>query len=467
MRPASSRLTPVALAMAAALTLAACATPPAPPPPATPVPEHFKEDGPWKQAHGDVQRVPDRWWTLFGDPVLDALEERLVIDNEGLKAAVAQVAAAQAALRSAEAAQGPTLGLQADASRAAAPTATGRRNTANTYTMGAEASWEVDLWGRLRQATQAAQARATASAQDLAAARLSASATLAETYFALRTAEAQAALLARTEEADQRVLQLTRSRHEAGVVAESDVLQARTQLDTIKAQREEAQLQRTQLEHALAVLVGRAPSDFTLDAGELPAQTPRVPELLPATLLERRPDIAAAQARVAAAWHDIGAADAAYFPDVSLSGSAGYKSATLSRLVSAPNLVWALGASITQAVFDGGARDAARASARANADIAAANYRQAVLTAFQEVEDNLAAAQALQREAALQGQALDAAQRNVLVTEAQYRAGTVSFLNLASAQAAELSARSTLVQLRQRELAAVATLLKNIAGRWA
>lgn len=458
------RLTLVA---AAAALLAACATTaPAPPPPPTPA-AHFKEDTRWQHAAGEYgAAVPDRWWTLFGDPVLDDLEARLVLGNENLKAALAQVAQARAALQASRAALSPTLSVGAGAARAGAPATLGGRSTANAFDLSADASWELDLWGRLRLGVSAAGARLQASADDLAAARLSARATLAQSYFALRSAEAQAALLARTQASDERVLQLTQDRKAAGVAGESDVLQARTQLATVQAQRREAELQRAQLEHAIAVLLGLQPAELSLARSGVLPEPPAVPEMLPSTLLERRPDIAAAQRRVAAAYRDIGVADAAYFPSIDLTAGLGYKAAALGGLVSAPQLAWSLGAALARVVFDGGARQAASDQARAAADQATAAYRQAVLTAFQEVEDNLAAADALRQEEDLQRQALDAAQRNVAITDARYRAGTVSFLDVASAQTAALSAESAAQVVRNRRLAAGVTLLKNLAGRW-
>jgi NodT family efflux transporter outer membrane factor (OMF) lipoprotein len=434
-----------------------------PPPPVTPAAQ-FKEAGLWQRATSATP-VPDAWWQLFNDPVLNDLQARLVIGNENLKASVAQVASARAALEASRSALFPTLSANLSATRGNSSSST-VTSVRNSVTLSADASWELDLWGRLSQATTGAQASLQASVDDLAAARLSAQATLAQTYFSLRSAEAQQALLERSVEAYQRSLELTQIRYRSGVAAQSDVLQAQTQLKSAQASLVETNASRAQLEHAIAVLLGQPPSALSLDRSAALPAPPAVPVLLPATLLERRPDIAAAQRRVAAAYAQIGVADAAFFPSLTLSASAGYRNSSLSNLVSAPNLFWSLGPSIAQAIFDGGQRKLASAQARASADQATATYRQAVLTAMQEVEDNLVLADQLQQEAALQQEALDAAQRNLQITLEQYRAGTVSYLNVVTAQTAAFTTERSLLDVRNRQLAAVNQLLKNIAGRW-
>ena len=456
------------LRIALCLVLAGCAlAPEQPPAPVTP-PAAFKEAGPWQHAATPVA-VPDDWWTLFQDPVLDDLQRRLVIGNQNLKSVVAQVASARAALEASRSAVFPTLSAGLSATRNANPQTTGAAGTqgpVNNLSLAANASWEVDLWGRLSRASTGAQAQLQASVDDLAAARLSAHATLAQTYFSLRSAEAQYALLERSVQGYQRSLELTQARYHAGVVARSDVLQAQTQLKNAQAQMLESALQHAQLEHAIAVLLGLPPSELTLARSDKLPAAPALPRLLPATLLERRPDIAAAQRRVAAAYAQIGVTDAAFFPSLTLSASAGYRNPSLANLVSAPNLFWSLGSSLAQAILDGGQRKLANAQARSNAEQATASYRQTVLTALQEVEDNLVLADQLQREAQLQDEALQAARRNLEITLDQYRAGIVSYLNVVVAQTAVLNSESSLLGLRNRQLAAVNQLLKNIAGRW-
>jgi NodT family efflux transporter outer membrane factor (OMF) lipoprotein len=453
------------------LLLSACAAPRPQPPAPELAPTAYKETGVWKHADGAaaVEPVPDDWWTLFHDPVLDDLQQRLVVGNQNLRLVLAQMANARALRDASRSATLPTVSVGAGATRnatASGTTAASAQNPSNSLSLSASAAWELDLWGRLETATQAAQASYQASADDLASARLSASATLTQTYLAMRAAEAQRALLERSTIAYERSLALTQARYDAGVAARSDVLQAQIQLANAQVQQREASVQRAQLEHAIAVLLGLAPSALTLaPTGALPA-LPGVPQMLPSTLLERRPDIAAAQRRVAAAYAQIGVADAAFFPSIGLSATAGLRDAALAHLISAPNLFWSLGASVAQSVFDGGQRKLASAQARASADQVTASYRQVVLTALQEVEDNLVLLEQLRQESQLQQQALQAAQRNLDIAQAQYRAGTVSYLSVVTAQNAALGAESTSLSVHNRQLAAVNLLLKNVAGRW-
>ena len=289
---------------------------------------------------------------------------------------------------------------------------------------------------------------------------------MAQTYFSLRAAEANVQILRETLQAYERSWELTRNRQQAGVASVADVAQAESQYKSTQVQLLEAETTRTQLENALAALLGQAPASFSLPAtGALP-QPPVVPAQLPSQLLERRPDIAAAERRVAAANAQIGVAQAAFFPALTLSGTAGYRGSELSNLFNAPSLFWSLGPQLALSLFDGGARTAAVESARAANEQAAATYRQTVLTALQEVEDNLTAATALAQEQQLQTEALAAAQRALEVVSNQYRAGTVGYLNVITAQATVLSAQRSLIDVRSRRLAAVNTLLKNVAGRW-
>lgn len=458
------------------LVLTGCAvTAVDPPAPAAP-PAQFKEAGLWQRGSGAQTTVPDDWWKLFTDPVLDDLEAKLAVDNENLKGAIAQVAQARASLDASRASLWPTLGAGLSATRSASPTgaanASGSGGGGNgsgpndSVSLTANASWEIDLWGRLAQASNASEARLQASVDDLASAKLSAQALLAQSYFSMRTFEAQQALYERNLAAYTRSLTLTQARYDAGVVGRTDVLQAQTQLKSAQAQLADAVAQRAQAEHAIAVLLGQAPSVFAIARTSALPDTPAVPVLLPSTLLQRRPDIAAAERRLAAAYLQIGAADAAFFPSLTLSASAGYRGTSLSDLVSAPNLFWSIGPSLAQGLLDGGARRAASAQARASADQATATYRQAVLTALQEVEDNLALADQLRGAAQLQREALALAQTNLTITTEQYREGTVSYLNVVSAQTAALTSELSLLSVRSRELNAVNQLLKNIAGRW-
>lgn len=461
------RIAPLVLA----LLLASCASTRVEPPLPAAAPAQFKEDGLWKRAassvSGSALPVPDAWWQLYNDPVLNDLQGRLVIGNENLKAAVAQVATARAAVAASRAQELPTVAVNPSASRSGGPAGSnGQRTTSTSLSLGATANWEIDLWGRLAQATSSSEAKYQASVDDLAAARLSAQATLVQTYLSMRAAEAQAILLERSVAGYQRSLDLTQTRYNAGVVARADVLQAQTQLKSAQAQIIEVQTQRAQLEHAIAVLLGQPPSAVTImRTGELP-ESPSVPVLLPATLLERRPDIAAAERRVAAAYALIGVADAAFFPALTLSASGGFRGSSLSNLLNASNFYWSLGSALAQAIFDGGARRAASDQARAAADAATAAYRQQVLTAFQEAEDNLVLADQLRTEGQLQREALQLSQRTLEIVMDQYRAGTVSYLNVVTAQSTVLASEQSVLSVRNRELAAINQLLKNIAGRW-
>jgi NodT family efflux transporter outer membrane factor (OMF) lipoprotein len=481
------------LAAGLAAALAGCAGQPYAPP-ATDVPAAFKEAFParagvdlaadaaalWQPADpGAADAVPADWWTVFGDPVLDDLQRRVAAGNFNLQAGLAQLRAAQAALGSSQAALLPAVGANlgrtrsdsggttagtVDAAGNPVGTTGGRPRTVNT--LSASASWEVDLWGRLSGAVDAARARVDASAADLAALRLSTQATLAQTYLAMRAAEAQAALLDDTLAAYRRSLRLTRNRYEAGVASAADVAQAEAQLESAEAQRIESGIGRAQLEHAVAVLAGLPPAALDLPRTARLPEVPALPPLLPARLLERRPDVAAAERRVAAANAQIGVARAAFFPALTLSASAGYRNARLGELLNAPNLFWSIGPALALSVFDGGARRAAVASAAAATDQAAAAYRQTVLSALQEVEDNLAAAAGLAREEAVQARARTAARRAQEIAENQYAAGIVSYLNVVTAQATALQADRTLIDLRNRRLAAANLLLRNLAGGW-
>ena len=461
----------VAAAVLGAL-LSGCAVTRVDPPAPVTAPAQYKEEGLWKQARpATAEPVPEQWWTLFDDPVLNDLQRRLVIGNENLKAAVAQLAGARAALEASRSALLPTLSVGVSGTRSASPdgnvtNGTINRGPTNSVQASLNASWEPDLWGRLRLASEGADATLQATADDLAAARLSAQATLAQSYFSLRTAEAQEALYDRSVQAYQRFLDLTQARYQSGVAARSDVLQAQTQLRSAQAQLLETRSTRAQLAHAIAVLLGLPPSALELSKNAALPTPPEVPMMLPSQLLERRPDIAAAQRRVASAYAQIGVADAAYFPSLTLSGSGGYRSSTLSKLLSAPNLFWSLGPSLAQAIFDGGQRKLASAQARTSAEVATSTYRQTVLTALQEVEDNLILADHLREEARLQQEALESAQRNLELVTDQYRAGTVSFLDVTTAQNSAFNAEASLLSVRNRQLAAISLLLKNVAGRW-
>ncbi len=425
------------------------------------VPATFKE-APTIPAHGKAVAVTDAWWEVFGDPVLNQLQQDLLANNQTLQGSLAQFQAARATLGASRAALSPTLGLAASSSRSV----NGNGAPVDSNALGANAAWELDLWGRLSGTVDANQAKLQASQDDLASVRLSLQGTLTQTYLALRVADAQIAVIEQALASYRRALTLTENRYAAGVTSSADVAQAQGQLRSTQAQWIEARSSRAQLEHALAVLTGRAPAAFQLAPSAGLPSVPQVPELLPATLLERRPDIAAAERRVAAAYAQQGVARSAYFPALTLSANVGYRGSALADLVSAPNLFWSLGPSLAVGLLDGGARQAAVDLANAGTQQAMATYRQTVLQALQEVEDNLSLTQRLDEERAELAAALVAARSALNVVSNQYQAGTVSYLNVLTAQTTALSAERSLLDVDYRQRVASAQLLKNIAGRW-
>lgn len=464
--PGRAAALPVAW-FAGLVLVAGCASAPSTPPTAAPplVPAQFKEAALFQPAR-PTAAVPQDWWTVFGDPVLNDLQARLVVGNESLKSSLAAYKVAQAALASSRSGLQPTVGAGLTAQRASSPP---QQEAGNSFGLTASASWEVDLWGRLAGAVDASQARLEASWADLAAARLSLQATLTQSYLGVRHAQAQAAAVQSAVTAYQRSLQLTRNRYQAGVASAADVAQAETQLKSAQVQLLEWQITRAQLEHAMATLLGQTPASFTLEAARVPStlpQAPVVPLQLPAQLLERRPDIAAGERRVAAAWAQVGVADAAFFPSLTLQASTGFRNDRLQSLIGAPNFLWSFGPQLALAALDGGARQAASDSARASAEQATSAYRQVVLTALQEVEDNLVAVARLEQEQTLQAEALASARKALEVVTNQYQAGTVSYLNVVAAQTTALSSEQNLLNVSNRRLAATNTLLKNLAGRW-
>lgn len=406
-------------------------------------------------------------WTVLNDPVLDRLQTQLLQGNLSLATASVQVRRAQASLATAQASLWPSVNLNSGVTRSANQLGAA---PGTSYSLSAPVSWEVQLWGRVDALSTVARAGVQASQEDLTAARLSLQATLVSTYVGLRTAERQEQVLRQAEAAQQRSLELTQARYRAGVVSAADVAQAQSQWKTTQAQRIEVGTQRAQLEHALAVLLGQAPSALQLDP--LPADAPwpssvaALPTLLPGDLIQRRPDIRAAQQRVVAANAQIGVARAAFFPTVNFAANAGYRNPELGSLISTSSRAWSLGPSLAFSVFDGGQRRAAQADAEAAFEQATLAYRQVVLTAFQEVEDNLVAASQLQDQAQALSESLAAAQRNLTLTQEQYKAGTVSYLNVVQAQTTALTAERSLLDVQSRRVLALTVLMKNVAGAY-
>ncbi len=451
-----------ALLVFATLTVAGCAVGPSYERPQVETPAAYKESGDWVIAQPADAVAKGKWWEVFNDPVLNGLIEQVSVSNQTLAAAEARYRQASAAVRGARSGLFPTIGASAGASR-------GRRgegSTTSNYDIGLDARWEIDLWGRVRRQIEASRAGEEASAADLENARLSLQAQLATAYFQLRVADATRELLEDSVKAFQTSFQIAQNRYAAGVAAKVDVVQAESQLKSIEAQAIDLRATRAQLEHAIAVLVGKPPAAFSLAPEKFQLRIPEIPPGLPSRLLERRPDVAAAERRMAAANARIGVAQAAYFPALSLTGSGGFASGAISTLISAPSRVWSLGAGLAATILDFGARSADVDSARAGYDESVANYRQAVLDAFQEVEDNLAAARWLAEENAVQQDAARLARESVVLTVNQYKAGTVGYLDVVQVQATQLAEERQSVQLLGRRIAATVALIRALGGAW-
>jgi len=476
MRPTNLTIHPAQVALAALVLLTAgCAVGPAYQRPTTPDVMAYKEAGDWVVAApaDALERGP--WWQLFNDPVLNDLAARVEVSNQNVAAAVAGYAQARALVAEQRAGLFPSVTLGGGASRSgngggtanpATNAAAGNRSSSN-YQASLGAAWEPDVWGRLQSVANGTAATAAASAADLATARLSAQGELAINYFSLRQQDAQKALLASTLAGYARALDIAQNRFTAGIVAKTDVLQAQTQLANAKV--DEAGLQRTraQLEHAIAVLVGQAPGNFTLPAvAEWKPTVPDVPVGVPSTLLQRRPDIAAAERRVASANEQIGVAKAAFYPSLSLNASLGTAASRVADLFSAPTALWSLGLSAAQVLFKGGALNARLDGAEAAHAQAVARYRQVVLSAFQNVEDQLTSARVLQIQQALRAQASSAADQVEQQVLNRYRSGQVSYTEVITAQTTALNARRALVQsTADRQTTAVA-LIQSLGGGW-
>lgn len=461
-----------ALLLSLCSLLAACAAGPDFLRPELPLPAAYREaPAGWKLAETSERQNDEAWWTSYGDPRLDQLIAQASIANQNVLAAEAQYRQAQAVLSGNTAALLPTLGVSLANTRSqsssSGTTATPITAPRTTDRLSLNSSWEIDLWGRLRRQVESGEENLQASVADLAAVRLSVQATLVQSYLALRINDAQQRLLSKTLGAYRRSFEITRNRREAGIASQADVAQAESQLRSTEAQAIDLGIQRTQLEHAIAILTGRLPTEVRIEAVDDIPELPAVPPELPSALLERRPDIAAAERRVAAANAQIGVAQAAFFPSLGISASGGYQNNRLVDLVSLPHRVWSVGPSLALSLFDGGARSSLKAQAVASYDRSVANYRQTVLNAFQEVEDNLAALRILDAEKVVQQSATAAARRFQEQTDNQYLAGTVSFLNVATAQAAALSAERASLDLLGRQLNASVALFRALGGaRW-
>ena len=448
--------------------VAGCAIGPRYQPVEIPRPEVFKEA--WQPAAPSDTAPKGPWWQMYGDVTLNDLEEKAIRANQTIRIAEAQYGAAAATVKAAHWALLPSLTFSAGStenlslSNSSSEGGSKTISTSTTDKVAGSAGWELDFWGQLRRSLQQANRSAEGSAKDLLAAQLSVTATLAQTYMQLRAIDVQQDLLKRTISAYERSLQITKNRYAAGVSQRTDVTQAQSQLASAQAQQAELSVQRPLLEHAIAVLTGQAPESFSLTQQATLPTLPTIPSVLPATLLERRPDVAAAERRVAAANAAIGVAQAGYFPAVSITGTTGYQSNSFHNIASLPNKVWSFGPSIAYSLFDSGARELHIGTAKAGYRQAVATYRQTVLSALQDAEDQLATLHGLSIEEEAAGRAALAAKETLVATENQYRAGTVSYLNVVIAESTSLATDSTLINVQSRRLLAHIGLLRAMGG---
>lgn len=464
------------------LTLCGCHVGPHYQRPAAPVPPAFKEPIPdsfkeWQQAHPSDDVIRGKWWEIYNDRALNALEEQVNISNQNVLSAEASYRESLAAIRVARSALFPSVTTTPSMS-----VAHGSRNlgsgqigsvsssagagTYTDYTLPFSLSWTLDVWGAIRRSITAARATAQASAADLQNAKLSYQTTLAEDYFEMHGLDANSDLLTKTVGAYREFLELTQYRYQSGVASDADIAAAKTQLDTTRAALIDVGVNRAQYEHAIAILEGKPPSEYTAPQAPLTATPPPVPIALPSQLLERRPDIAAAERTMAAANEQIGIAKAAYYPTISLGASAGLESSSILRLLNWPSRFWSLGPSAAETLLDFGKRAGTVQEAQNAYDADIANYRQTVLSAFRGVEDNLAALRILEHEYAVNDQAIADAKDTVRITLDQYQSGVATYLQVLSAQAALLSTQSNAVSVLTRRMTASVLLVQALGGGW-
>jgi NodT family efflux transporter outer membrane factor (OMF) lipoprotein len=438
-------------------------------------PASFAEQDGWKPGQPADTRSKGDWWTLFGDSQLNVLESQVDTANQSLKSAEANFRAARAQIGYARASEKPMIGVgpgisavRDSANQPYFPPSLANNGTGN-FALPVDISYEVDLWGRIRRGVTAAREQAQASDADLESVRLSLHAELAMDYFGLRTADAQTKLLGDTVKAYQSALQLTTDRFEGGAAPQSDVTQAKTQLEQTRVQLTDLEIQRDQFEHAIAVLIGKPPAGLTLRPLPLNLQAsalPDIPGVVPAALLERRPDIAGDERRMASANEQIGIAQAAYYPTLSLSGAAGFQGTSALNWFTWPSRFWAVGPTFSETIFDGGRRRASKDITTAQYDATVANYRQTVLTAFQQVEDYLAALRVLEHEAQQQHEATASAEQSLDNFEARYEGGVDTYLQVITSQTAALNNQRNDLDLLQRRLDSSVLLIKALGGGW-
>ncbi|MFG0721384.1 efflux transporter outer membrane subunit [Pseudomonas sp. GLN_6] len=457
--------------LALSLALSACALGPDYQRPQLQTPAQFKQIEGWTQAQPGDALARGNWWQLYGDAELNALVERLNVSNQNLAASEAQYRQARTLVRGARAAFYPSLSSSAGATRSSqgsgtTNTSSSTSGVSKSYDLSLNAAWELDIWGKLRRSLESSRAGFEASAADLAALKLSLQAELVQNYLQLRVLDDQQRLLDATVAAYARSLKLTENQYSAGIVPKSDVSQALTQLKSTQAQAIDLKWQRAQLEHAIAVLIGVPPSELSIAVREQLPALPEIPVALPSQLLERRPDVAAAERRVMAANAEIGVAEAAWYPDLSISASGGYRGSSFADWIDLPNRFWSLGPQLALTLFDGGARSAELERSEAAYDQTVAQYRQAVLDSFREVEDYLVQLRVLEQEALIQQEALQAARESLRLIENQYRAGTVDFNSVVNVQATALNNERINLSLLGSRLTASVQLIAALGGGW-
>ncbi len=473
----SRSLLPLALAVA----LAGCAIGPDYQRPELTVPASFKEGEGWQLAKPQDGFNHGAWWELYGDATLNDLQTRLVAANQTLAQSVASYRQAQALAKGARASFFPTISADAGKTRSGQGTGSGGSvrlpdgstvasgsggGISNSYDASLGVSWELDLWGKLRRQLEADTASMDASAADLAASRLSLQSELTQDYLQLRVMDRQIKLLNDTVVAYERSLKLTQNQYNAGIVTKADVAQARTQLKSTEAQAIDLKYQRAQLEHAIAVLVGVPPAQFSLAAVDAVPALPQVPVLLPSELLQRRPDVASAERKVIAANAQIGVAKAAWFPDLTLTAAGGYRSGSFQNWIETPNRYWSIGPQFAMTLFDGGLIASQVEQAEASYDQTVASYRQTVLDSFREVEDYMVQLKVLEEESGVQQEALDSAREALRLTFNQYKAGTIDYSNVVTTQTTALSNERTLLTLQGSRLTASVQLIAALGGGW-
>ena len=454
------------LVAASCALLTACAVGPNYKRPAIDLSAAYKEQDGWKPSEPGDALDKGKWWEIYNDEVLNGLEDQINISNQNVLAAAAAVEESRALLRQAQSGFWPQINLNASRTRTVQGNANGTTTTSTSNDVGASGSWEIDLWGRIRRAAESDRASMQASEAALAGARLSAQAALATAYFELRAQDQLQIILNDIVAAEQQSLKITENRYRVGVAAKADVVSAQTQLLSSQAEQVNAPLQRAILEHSIAVLVGQQPANFSVATTAMRTDVPTVPAGVPSILLERRPDIAESERQVAAANAQIGVAIAAWFPSLDITGSDDYRGNTISHLIRTANNVWAFGPTLALSVFDGGLRRAQVAQARATHDISVDNYRQAVLSALQQVEDDITTLRVLEQRAVIEEAAVKAAREAETLTLNQYKAGTVPYSSVITAQTTRLNAEETALNVLSSRLQASVAMVQALGGGW-